>query len=79
MPFHGSGHDLKCGTNRGVGDQPGGVLRVGLRRYRRRDQNRHQPLPRPNHEGPWHAGVTLHDDGTLSADPQSVGAGVYST
>ena len=31
-------------------DQAGGVLRVGLRRYRQGDQNRHQPLARTGHD-----------------------------
>ncbi len=35
MPFHpGGGHYLERGADRGVGDEAGGVLRVGLRRYR---------------------------------------------
>jgi len=39
--------DLKRGGRRGVGDQRGGVLRIGHLRHRQGQQHRHQPLPHP--------------------------------
>ncbi len=60
MPLHpGGGHHLQCGADRGVGDQPGGVLRVGFRRHRHSKDNSHQPLPRPGHDAALGADVDV--------------------